>query len=163
VKMELEVNIENEVVAWAKKKGFLTPKVRFVEVGYPDRLFISPTGHTIFLEFKRPGKKPEPIQAYRINELNKRGIPAFWCDTAMGGLTILAAALEPETLSGEGHITPIRAGVSGALSGPGTGQDVNNPGDVQDPQGEGVREQAADSGSSETGVQGLAGRDKEVE
>jgi hypothetical protein len=161
--MELEVNIENEVVAWAKKKGFLTPKVRFVEVGYPDRLFLSPKGHTIFIEFKRPGKRPEPIQAYRINELARRGIPAFWCDTVHGALTILAAALEPEVVPRASDSDALGASISRIVSGSRTGQDVDNPSDVQNPESEGVREQNADSGSPEAGLQGLAGRDKEVE
>lgn len=95
----LEVDIEDKVVKWAQKHKFLTPKVKFMEAGYPDRMFVSPQGHTIFIEFKRPGQKPTPIQEHRLNELQKRGIPATWCDSVLEAITILQSALEQEPLA----------------------------------------------------------------
>jgi hypothetical protein len=97
----LEREIENVVVSWAKKHGFLTPKVKFAEAGYPDRLFISPKGHTIFIEFKVPGEQPDKLQYYRINELLKRGVPAYWSCDYRDAIGILEAALEPPLLPGE--------------------------------------------------------------
>src|SRR6267378_1323346 len=116
----LEREIEGKVVNWARRHGFLTPKVKFVEAGYPDRLFISPYGHTIFIEFKVPGGKPDLIQLHRIKELKDRRIPAFWVDSELGALTILKAALEPTSVPRESDpadVVPIR---SGSLSRPGT-------------------------------------------
>lgn len=160
--MALEKHIENKVVEWAKKRGFLTPKVRFVDDGYPDRLFISPAGHTIFLEFKQPGKGPTPLQAYRLNELRRRGVPAYWTDNELEGKSILGAALEPEAVSGESNTDAPGTGGGRVVSGPWTGENEHNPSDVQDPQSEGSGEQDAAGGSSEAGLQGLAGRDPEV-
>jgi len=97
-----EKYIEDKVVQWALKHGFLTPKVRFAERGWPDRLFLSPTGHTIFIEFKDPAiTKVEPLQNYRIMELRRRGIPAFYCNNVIEGINILKAALEPSPVSEE--------------------------------------------------------------
>ena len=91
----LEKDIEIPVCNWAKKHGFLTPKVKFAEAGWPDRLFISPIGHTIFIEFKRPPFKPDRLQEYRLAQLRQRGIPAYWVDSIIEGINILKAAVEP--------------------------------------------------------------------
>lgn len=160
---KLEKAIEADVVKWAKKRGFLAPKVKFAEDGYPDRLFISPKGHTIFIEFKRPGQHPEPIQAYRIEQLQRRGVPAFWVDTEFEGISILSTALEPETVSGAGDLVTLIPSGRGALPRPRFGKDIGDISHVQNPKSEGVRQETPDSGPSETGLQGLAGRDKEVE
>lgn len=32
------------------------------EAGYPDRIFLIPNGHPLFIEFKRPGEKPTKRQ-----------------------------------------------------------------------------------------------------
>lgn len=129
----LESEIEQNVVKWARKKGFLTPKVRFAENGWPDRLFISPKGHTIFIEMKRPGEVPDPLQEYRMVELRKRGIPAFWCDTYLEALNILLAALEPETVSEASRKAIAVASVSRLVSGSRSGKNINCPGIVKNP------------------------------
>lgn len=118
----LEKAIESRVVAWAKKKGFLAVKVKFNDNGYPDRLFISRKGHTIFIEFKVPGEIPEPLQEYRITELQTRGIPAYWTDNYDDAILILSAALEPEKLPEESGQASIRAGVRRALLRPRPGE-----------------------------------------
>ncbi len=123
----LEKEIEDRVVVWAQKHGFLTPKVKFPERGWPDRLFISPAGHTIFIEFKRPGEVPEAIQAYRIATLTKRNIPAFWTTNFDGALTILKTALGPEGLSETSNSPVVRSSVRRVISGPRSGQDVDGP------------------------------------
>ncbi|ADG00079.1 VRR-NUC domain protein [Clostridium botulinum F str. 230613] len=39
----------------------------------PDRIVLLPEGRIIFVELKAPGKKPRPIQKYRIKELRSLG------------------------------------------------------------------------------------------
>lgn len=39
------------------------------EKGIPDRLVILPGGKCIFVELKREGEKPRPIQDYRLQQL----------------------------------------------------------------------------------------------
>ena len=47
--------------------------------GYPDRCFLLP-GRPAWIEFKRPGKKPTPLQYYRLWEMNQLGYDATWSD-----------------------------------------------------------------------------------
>jgi hypothetical protein len=121
----LEKDIESKVVAWAKKKNFLAIKVRFQDAGYPDRLFISPSGHTIFIEFKRPGEKPDPLQRYRIRTLQQRSIPAYWTDNYVEAVRILERALEPETVPAPSHKAPVVTGIRRAITGSRFGQDLH--------------------------------------
>jgi hypothetical protein len=39
----------------------------------PDRIIFLPGGRTVFIELKAPGKKPDPIQEYRIRQLRDLG------------------------------------------------------------------------------------------
>jgi hypothetical protein len=45
----------------------------------PDRLFMF-DGRVIFIEFKRPGEKPSPIQRWVMNDLRTRGFDAAVMD-----------------------------------------------------------------------------------
>lgn len=141
----LEKEVEVPVCTWAKKKGFIVCKVRFVEVGYPDRLFLSPKGHTIFIEFKRLGEQPDPLQAYRLRELKKRGIPAFCCDTVHGAISILQTCLGTEELPEASNTTPLVTSIRRAITGPGAGQDVDGPSYDKDPQKSGTNPCCIDS------------------
>lgn len=162
----LEVDIEDKVVKWAQKRKFLTPKVKFVETGYPDRLFISPVGHTIFIEFKRPGKVPDPIQNHRLEELRKRGVPAVWCDSVHEAIGILNAALETvlETspVPDQSDQASIGSGVSRALSRPGPREDLDGPSSLQNTEGEKSSQKDADNRPEETRAKDVAGRTGEV-
>ena len=158
----LEREIEGKVVTWARKHGFLTTKVKFVEVGYPDRLFISPFGHTIFIEFKVLGGKPDRIQAHRISELRTRHIPAFCCDTELDALNILKAALEPPSLPGESDpadVVPIR---SGPLSRPRPREILRGTSFVKTTPSEGISPPGIDRSPVKSDDEDLAGRDQQV-
>lgn len=49
--------------------------------GFPDTQASKTTGGGILIEFKQPGKEPEPQQYLRIWELRNAGIEAWWCDS----------------------------------------------------------------------------------
>lgn len=163
---QLEVSIEDEVVKWAKKNKFLTPKVRFTEAGYPDRLFVSPYGHTIFIEFKKPGEEPSPLQYHRLSELTKRGVPATWCDNVLEAIGILKSSLETAvdaaSVPEESDPTTVVTGIRRAISRPRTGEDVNGPGSVQDPEGERTEQEDAHNRPIEASPESVARRDQEV-
>lgn len=158
----LEVQIEDKIVKWAKREGFLTPKVKFVEAGFPDRLFISPFGHTIFMEIKKPGEVPTPIQLHRIEQLTKRGVPAIWVDSVLEGINVLKAALEASSISGTGDPSTPIPGLGGPLPRPGIREDLRGLGNLQDFVREGLRPQDADSGAPAPSPESVAGRDKEM-
>lgn len=158
----LEKDIEDVVVNWAKKNGFLAPKVKFAEAGWPDRLFISPIGHTIFIEFKRPGFKPDPLQEFRLDQLRKRGIPATWTDNTVEGINILKAAVEPARLPEEGDSVVAFPSRSGSILRPGTGEDVNLSSRIEDPINERLGTTGLDRRPIAAHVQCLAGGNNEV-
>lgn len=77
-----ESEIEKKARLYAERLGIAVRKfVSPSRTGVPDRIFVGPKG-VFFIEFKRPGQKPEPIQCYEMMKLNEaRGEPcAFWCD-----------------------------------------------------------------------------------
>lgn len=158
----LEKNIEQTVVDWAKEHGFLALKVKFVDNGYPDRLFISPSGHTIFIEFKRPGEQPRPLQSYRIAELVKRGIPATWTNSAVEGINILRAALESSRLPDESNSYAAGSSSGGVISGPWTGKNIHRVGRAEDLVFEEVDPASPYSSASATDVQHMARRTWEM-
>lgn len=158
----LEKTIEKAVVAWASSRGFLTPKMLSTENGWPDRLFISPYGHTIFIEFKRPGQYPTKLQCYRIEKLQERGIPAFWVDSEEAAIAILQTALEPETVPEKSNTTTAESGSGGAFSGSWLREDSDGPRYDKDSDAEETREAYTSNSPPTTSVQSLAGRDRKV-
>lgn len=119
----LERNIEHAVCSWASEHGFLCLKIRDVVNGFPDRLFISPNGHTVFIEFKKPGEKPRKLQVHRISELTRRGVPAFWSDNEFECISYLKACLDTAPIPGESNTDASVSGLRGLIPGPGTGED----------------------------------------
>lgn len=57
---KLEIDLENECVAFAQAFGWMSAK--FNVRGWPDRLFLGPGRRCWLVEFKRPGEKPRPQQ-----------------------------------------------------------------------------------------------------
>lgn len=130
----LERHIEAEVVRWAALNNFLTPKVKFVEVGWPDRLFISPKGRHIYIEFKKPGEKPRPIQHHRIKGLERRNVIAVWTDSYDYAVGLLQSILDTEAISNEGTETARFPSSGGTSAGPRSGQDQHSARGHQNPE-----------------------------
>lgn len=158
----LEKDIEQTVVDWAKEHRFLALKVTFTENGYPDRLFISPYGHTIFIEFKRPGETPRRLQSHRIADLIQRGVPATWTCSAVEAINMLRACLEPTRLPNESDKASFVPSSSGPIFGPGTGQDEYRISGSKDSILQGLGKALSGDSSAKTYVQRVAGRDKEM-
>lgn len=73
--MPLESKIEQDTVRWAESRFILHLKINVRgRRGWPDHLFVY-NGRCMFIEFKQPGEKPEPLQEYIINQLRSRRIP----------------------------------------------------------------------------------------
>lgn len=78
----LEKDIEKKIVAYAKSKGclcykFTSPAQRAV----PDRIIVTPYGVVGFLEVKRPGNKPTPLQTREIDKLSDQSCFVEWHDS----------------------------------------------------------------------------------
>lgn len=69
-----ETTIESIVVEYAEKRGVLVRKVAYLgRRGAPDRIFMF-AGIVAFVEFKRPGRKPDRLQSKEIERMQRRGV-----------------------------------------------------------------------------------------
>lgn len=78
-----ESRIENRLVREVEKRGGKAPK--FVSPGWSgaqDRLVLMPEGRIWFVELKRPGGKPRPLQTKRQKELEDLGFRVRVISTA---------------------------------------------------------------------------------
>ncbi len=92
--LELEKDIEKKIGGYAKKHGcmylkFTSPAARAV----PDRLIITPKGVIGFLEVKRKGNKPTPLQTLKIEELRRQNCRVAWCDSVENGTEFIRILL----------------------------------------------------------------------
>lgn len=77
-----ESHIEAHIRKYAIQQGclvykFTSPGTRAV----PDRIIISPTGKTAYLEVKAPGEEPTLLQLREIRRLREQGAKAGWVDS----------------------------------------------------------------------------------
>jgi len=81
--------VEKQIRLWAMDRGIQVRKFTSPgRKGVPDRLFFK-AGKHLFLEIKRPGEKPEPLQLREMRILNSEGMQADWCDNAARGIELL--------------------------------------------------------------------------
>lgn len=74
----LEILIEREVTKWAEEQGFYARKLMFIsQRGAPDRLYITPNGDILFVEFKRRTGKLSPSQREFRTLARKRGLKHY--------------------------------------------------------------------------------------
>lgn len=84
-----EREIERKLVSAVKSRGGICPK--FVSPGFdgmPDRVVLLPYGKIGFVEVKRPGEQPRPLQTARHRILRKLGFLVFVLDAEeqIGGM-----------------------------------------------------------------------------
>ena len=92
-----ESAVEKQICDWAKAQGIRTYKfISPGRKGVPDRMFIK-DGIVSFLEIKRPGEKPTPMQFREIHGILDQNVFAFWCDDATRGIQILTKLYAPST------------------------------------------------------------------
>lgn len=65
--------------------------VRFSR-GWPDRVVLFPNGKLIWVELKRPGGKPTPLQIKTIDQMQKYGQIVHIIDSKEGINRVLATA-----------------------------------------------------------------------
>lgn len=92
--MAAESKLEGRVVKWAKAHKIIPLKVSPVsDGGYPDHMWLFYYPAIAFIEFKAPGKAPDPRQEERIARLRKRGYPVEVIDDYDKGIAFLEAAV----------------------------------------------------------------------
>lgn len=85
--MTKESEIERKACEYAKSIGVLP--IKLGKRKYPDRIFVYPGGRALFLEFKRHGEEPSPMQYARIEELRELGHMAHWVDNLEDAIGLL--------------------------------------------------------------------------
>lgn len=76
-----EKDIEHKLVTeTVRRKGVALKFVSPGCIGVPDRIVMLPGGRLGFVELKAPGKKPRPIQARRIQQMQAMGFKVFVVD-----------------------------------------------------------------------------------
>jgi hypothetical protein len=86
----LEKIIENKVVHHAKSKRWLAYKFTSPSCrGVPDRMFISPDGNVLFIEFKRKGHLPTALQEKKIKELRDHKMKVVIVDNIEQGIALI--------------------------------------------------------------------------
>jgi len=104
----LESQLERACAKLAKEHKCILLKIQGTK-GYPDRLLLTPNGHLLFVEFKRPGQSLRPLQKHILQDLVLRGFPAEEVDSVELFSSCLTALLalpgshmdtKPEALTG---------------------------------------------------------------
>ena len=86
----LERRIEATVVDYAKKLRMFAYKMNgFGTRSWPDRLFLAQGGRVLFVEFKRAGEKPTPLQAHCHEKLRALGFRVEVVDDVGRGKKLL--------------------------------------------------------------------------
>ncbi len=75
-----EARLEDECRKRIRRSGGRCIKIEG-ERGDPDRLIVLPGSVLFFCEFKRPGQKPDPLQAFRLQKFREAGHVAGWVDS----------------------------------------------------------------------------------
>lgn len=88
----IEKAVELPVVHRAEKAGWFVRKLAWPgRNGAPDRVFIK-DGRVVWIEFKRPGKKPRLSQELEHDRMKAAGAEIYWCDNVLEALQILGIA-----------------------------------------------------------------------
>lgn len=73
----LESDIQRKIIKRYEQDGYIVVKISLCNLnGFPDLMLLK-DGKVIFVEVKRLGQKPRPLQEYRIQELRKAGFQVF--------------------------------------------------------------------------------------
>ena len=95
-----EDELEAKIRDYARSKGCLCWKfVSPGNPGVPDRLIISPSGAVLFMEVKRLGETPRPLQQFKIHELTRHNCRALYVDNldaAKRHIDALASHVQPQ-------------------------------------------------------------------
>lgn len=72
----LESQIQRNIIRRYEAQGYLVVKLSITnKPGFPDLMCLK-DGKAVFIEVKRPGEKPRPLQRYRLEELTELGFEA---------------------------------------------------------------------------------------
>ena len=91
----MEAAIQSKVVRFARENRVIARKLSFGE-GWPDYLFLY-SGTVLFIEFKSPGAKPEPLQRHIIGLLRAAGFQVEVVDNVVNGKAIIRRFIDADS------------------------------------------------------------------
>ncbi len=69
----LESEIQRKIIKRFQEQGYMVVKIiQCTANGFPDLMLLK-DGKARFIEVKRPGEQPRPLQVYRIQQLRQLG------------------------------------------------------------------------------------------
>jgi Holliday junction resolvase len=84
-----EAKLQTKIIKDLESKGYYVVKtIKLNKNGLHD-VFAFKNGLATFIEVKATGKKPPPLQLFRIEEVKNFGIKSFWTDNFNDYLTQL--------------------------------------------------------------------------
>ena len=94
----LESSMEKIFTQKLQKLGCFVIKCK-VEgyAGMPDRQVLIPGGISVFIEMKKDGEEPRPLQMYRLKQLNKLGFQAIYINS-MGQVQDFVKSVEGQII-----------------------------------------------------------------
>lgn len=76
----LERQIQARIVKRLASSGYMVVKIGLCSApGFPDIMALK-DGKAVFVEVKRPGQKPRPLQDYRMSQLRAKGFAVIVAD-----------------------------------------------------------------------------------
>lgn len=131
----LEKLLEDKAVTYSAGLNYLHWKMNALgSKGKPDQLFQALWGGYIWIEFKRIGEDPTPLQRYWAKQITQRKGLVYGCDDYEHAKAILHNHLDPAAVPIEGAATYDETGFSWVIPRPWTGKDVYLPSGIQDTQ-----------------------------
>lgn len=78
---QLESTVQRRIAVRLRDAGYMVVKIGLCSMpGFPDLMALK-DGKAAFVEVKRPGLKPRPLQEHRIAELKRMGFVVVVADT----------------------------------------------------------------------------------
>jgi hypothetical protein len=132
--------LEDKAVVYADGLNYLHWKMNALgNKGKPDQLFQAPHGGYIWIEFKRAGEDPAPLQRYWARQITQRKGLVYGCDNYEHAIAILHNHLDPAAVPIEGAATYDETGFRWVIPRPWTRKDIHLPDGIQVVKGKGTR------------------------
>lgn len=122
----LEKLLEDRAVTYALGLNYLHWKMNALGAkGKPDQLFQAPHGGYIWIEFKRMGENPEPLQRYWAKQITLRKGLVYGCDDYEHAKAILHTHLDPSAVPIAGSAAYDESGFRWIIPRPWIGKDIH--------------------------------------
>lgn len=115
----VEYSFYNKLLKWGVEEGILIEVLKLSVVGrrgWPDRMIMWQGEHVLFVEFKRPGEEPRPLQAYVHQLLRRMGFSIAVFDDTQKALDYAKAKIRATTTTDESPNPPNAGGRGSTIS-----------------------------------------------